>query len=123
MWKEERKVNRKMKEDGRINEGGAGNSGRSCMHLVSGLSRCLLHFSFAASVLLLAAVQTIAASDTLCLLSAYSLFTLCSLSLRAPSEQIQTPLIKWTNSGTPSHRPGRLKLLHIPSRKPAKQAS
>lgn len=65
-----------MKEDGRINEGGAGNSGRSCMHLVSGLSRCLLHFSFAASVLLLAAVQTIAASDTLCLLSVYSLLTL-----------------------------------------------
>lgn len=48
-------------------------------------------------------------------LSVYSLLTLCSLSLRAPSEQIQTPLIKWTNSGTPSHRPGRLKLLHIPS--------
>lgn len=81
MWKEERKVNRKMKEDGRINEGGAGNSGRSCMHLVSGLSRCLLHFSFPASVLL-AAVQIIAASDTLCLLSVYSLLTLIARSQR-----------------------------------------
>lgn len=99
-----------MKEDGRV-RGGTGNSGRSCMHLVSGLCRCLLHSSFLSVVLLLVAVQTVAASKS------HSLLALIAHSDKDCSDKVD----KFRHTKPPPAGSAQILLVQLlPSRKPVK---